>query len=168
MGPITASCLSRSPPWGNTMASVYRRILEKDTPLEDETPCGYCRLRLSAVATGRSSFHAEHIIPRRLVPGLAKVPANLVWACSRCNYYKGGDVLGYDSETKRNQRLFNPRKQSWSRHFLDVSDGKMHGRSRAGRSTVHRLKLNCEPSVLRSRARGWAEGWWPAKRGWIP
>ena len=150
------------------MASKYRQILENDTPLDDDTPCGYCRLPMGKVLIGSIGFEAEHIIPQRHAPHLVNVPGNLVWACRRCNKEKGAHISGYDTKTGRNHRLFNPRKQSWRRHFVAIADGKIHGRTRAGRSTVNRLVFNIEASILRGRARGFAERWWPAPQGWRP
>lgn len=150
------------------MVSNYRRTLEKDAPLGVETPCGYCRIPMGAGVTGSSGFHVDHIIPKGLAPDLINTPSNLVWACSRCNLKKGENVRGYDKRTRGNHRLFHPRKQSWRRHFVAVADGKIHGRTRAGRSTECRLAFNVEMSVLRCRAKGWADRWWPAPQGWRP
>ena len=150
------------------MASNYRQILEDDTPLDDDTPCGYCRMPMGEILIGSIGFEAEHIIPQKLAPHLVNMPENLVWACRQCNNKKGGHINGYDSQTKRNYRLFNPRKQSWRRHFAAVANGKIYGHTQAGRSSVARLAFNTVPSILRGRARGFAERWWPAPQGWRP
>src|SRR5262245_31861924 len=43
--------------------------------------------------------------------------SNLAWTCFACNAFKGSDIASIDIETGRLVRLFNPRKDQWSRHF---------------------------------------------------
>ena len=146
----------------------YRALLCDDTPLKEDTPCGYCRVLFGRASSGRVEFEADHIVPRSRDPLLANVVSNLVWACIRCNHKKADHVDGYDEQSEKMVSLFNPRKERWFRHFMGTSDGKIHGRSGWGRATAHRLAFNSEAVVLRHRERGFAERWWPARKGWLP
>lgn len=150
------------------MASPARALLLDDTPLMDDTPCGYCRLPLGRTGLGKMVFDVEHVVPVHHAPELENVVSNLVWACRRCNGRKHGYVYGYDEQWGNILSLFDPRNERWFKHFMGASDGKIHGRSGAGRATVGRLDFNGEPSVLRRRAEGFAEIWWPARAGWLP
>ena len=145
-----------------------RRLLCDETPLEDDTPCGYCRLLLGQTGLGKTVFEVDHIVPRCHAPELEFVVSNLVWACRRCNNKKGDDVDGCDEQSGKKLPLFDPRNDRWFGHFIGDPDGKIHGRSGTGRATVHRLAFNDEASVLRRRARGFEKSWWPAREGWLP
>ncbi|MBI4663416.1 MAG: HNH endonuclease [Verrucomicrobia bacterium] len=80
--------------------------------------CEYCQLPDFVPHLMR--FHIEHIRPRR--HGGATSMNNLAWACARCNERKGTNLSGVDPDTNRVVRLFNPRRDRWSRHF--VWDGR--------------------------------------------
>lgn len=146
----------------------YRGTLCDDTPLEDETPCGYCRVPFGRASSGRVEFEVDHIVPQSLDSQLANEVSNLVWACIRCNRNKSSYVDGYDEQSERMLSLFNPRNERWFSHFMGTWDGKIHGRTGTGRATTHRLAFNSEPVVLRHRKRGFEENWWPAQAGWLP
>ena len=146
----------------------YRGALSSDTPLEDATPCGYCRVPFGRTSSGRAEFEVDHIVPQSLDSRLTNEVSNLVWACIRCNRNKGGYVAGYDEQSAAILPLFNPRKDGWFEHFVGARDGKIHGRTGTGRATAHRLVFNSEPVVLRHRKRGFEENWWPAQAGWLP
>jgi hypothetical protein len=68
-------------------------------------------------------------------------PDNLALACHHDNDHKGPNLSGIDPETAKVVRLFNPRRQQWSRHFY--FDGpRIVGRTQTGRATVEVLALN--------------------------
>src|SRR6266446_1062798 len=79
-----------------------------------EAHCEYCQL--PDVAPHLMRFHLEHI--RALRHGGSSSLSNLAWACARCNERKGTNLSGVDPDTNRTARLFNPRRDNWSRHFV--------------------------------------------------
>jgi len=66
--------------------------------------CEYCRLK--QVHLPFSTFHIEHIIPRK--HGGNDDPSNLALACDRCNAHKGSNLTGIDPDTGALIPLFNP------------------------------------------------------------
>ena len=101
----------------------------------------------------------DHLIPEAL--GGRTEEENLWLACSLCNDAKGRRVASADPDTGKVVRLFNPRYQVWSDHFMwsDGSD-RIIGLTPAGRATVVALSLNRLPLVLARRA--WFDvGWHP-------
>jgi hypothetical protein len=74
----------------------------------------------------------------------------LPWSCHHDNDHKGPNLSGIDPETGKVVRLFNPRRQRWSRHFRFEGPGIV-GRTQCGRATVGVLALNARDRVeLRS------------------
>jgi hypothetical protein len=58
---------------------------------------------------------------------------------------KAEQVQARDGRTGRLVRLFNPRRQQWSRHFRWSDDGTVIiGLTACGRATIEALKLNNE------------------------
>jgi hypothetical protein len=75
---------------------------------------------------------------------------NLALSCG-CNGYKGQRSGARDPQTGRVVRLFNPRRQQWSRHFAWSPDFLLIlGRTATGRATVQALRLN-RPELLNLR-----------------
>lgn len=100
--------------------------------------CEYCRTP-DNFAT--SSFHCEHIIPRKT--GGTHSLDNLAWACPRCNNHKHVKTHADDPQTGRRVPLFNPREKQWHRHFMWSSDFlRIIGRTQTGRATVEALNMN--------------------------
>jgi hypothetical protein len=101
----------------------------------------------------------EHTIPT--TRGGTDEEENLWLACRMCNNFKGTQTHAVDPLTGRRVRLFNPRKQRWSRHFLWSADGtQVIGWTAAGRATVVALQLNNVIAVMVRRA--WVSaGWHP-------
>jgi len=86
-------------------------------------------------------FHLEHIRPRR--HGGPTVLQNLAWACPRCNERKGANLSGFDPDTDKMARLFNPSRDQWARHF--VWDGlHIRGVTATGRTTAWLLEFNSD------------------------
>jgi hypothetical protein len=101
----------------------------------------------------------EHIVPR--AAGGTDNEDNLWLACRLCNNAKGVKTHANDPLTRRRARLFNPRNQSWHRHFYWSADGsKVIGRTICGRATVEALKLNNEIAMVVR------QNW--VKAGWHP
>jgi hypothetical protein len=99
--------------------------------------CEYCRLPQAAQPF--VTFQIEHIIPKK--HGGSDDPANLAFACPRCNVSKGPNLAGLDSATGHIEPLFNPRTQSWPDHF-ELRGSLIVGRSPVGRTTVEVLAMN--------------------------
>lgn len=78
-----------------------------------EGRCEYCRLPQSAQPF--VTFHIEHIIAKQ--HGGSDDPENLCIACQRCNFRKGPNLTSIDPDTGNVERLFDPRRHKWSRHF---------------------------------------------------
>jgi hypothetical protein len=78
--------------------------------------------------------------------GGQSVPDNLCLACFYCNSYKGPNVAGIDPDSGEVVPLFNPRTQSWPRHFFWLGPA-LFGRTRSGRATIQVLRINDEYAV---------------------
>jgi 5-methylcytosine-specific restriction endonuclease McrA len=65
----------------------------------------------------RRANHAtlDHLTPLAL--GGTSALANLVLCCRFCNSFKGSDLSGIDSVTRKLTRLFHPRHHKWAWHF---------------------------------------------------
>ncbi len=99
--------------------------------------CEYCRLKQEHLPF--STFHIEHIIPRK--HGGSDDPSNLALACDRCNAYKGSNLTGIDPDTGALIPLFSPRVHAWDDHFV-LSDVTIVGLTAMGRTTVRVLNMN--------------------------
>ncbi|MCY2991178.1 MAG: HNH endonuclease [Planctomycetota bacterium] len=107
--------------------------------------CEYCRLPQHAV-DGR--FHVEHIVAQqhRQDDG----PANLAWACARCNSHKGTNLASVDPATDVMVQIFHPRTDNWIEHFA-FRGPEIRGLTATGRATVRLLQMNARHRVeLRS------------------
>jgi 5-methylcytosine-specific restriction endonuclease McrA len=98
--------------------------------------CEYCYLPEEA---DELPFHVEHIIARQ--HGGTDDNANLCWACSRCNLYKGPNIASIDDAVDTIVALFNPRSDEWTTHF-EMRDVCIIGRTAVGRATVKLLQMN--------------------------
>ncbi|MDQ5770586.1 HNH endonuclease [Thiothrix subterranea] len=94
-------------------------------------------------------FEVEHIIPLALDG--SSHGSNLALSCRSCNLYKSSHINGVDPETQRKVRLFNPRNDEWSEHFMvNTETAEIIGLTENGRTTVLQLKMN-KPSQLAAR-----------------
>ncbi len=118
--------------------------------------CGYC-LRSEALTGMPMEF--EHLQP--IASGGKSVEENLWLSCRRCNEFKGIQIRAFDTETKKQVPLFNPRTQDWNEHFYWSADGtQIIGKTPTGRATVAALNLNEEIIVIARRL--WVSvGWFP-------
>ena len=66
---------------------------------------------------------------------------DLALACHRCNLRKGPNLTGIDPQTGQVTRLFHPRQDRWSDHFV-FEGACIAGLTAAGRATIHVLDLN--------------------------
>ena len=120
--------------------------------------CGYCQTNLEIVGP---VLEVDHIIPEGA--GGETVEENLWVACSSCNRHKGSRTHFRDPVSGRRVRIFNPRQQSWSRHFRWSEDGtQIIGLTASGRATVEALNMNNSEIVI-ARFRWVGAGWHPPK-----
>jgi hypothetical protein len=83
----------------------------------------------------------EHIQPHQ--DGGSDEDGNLALACRSCNASKFTATTARDPESGQIVRLFNPRIDAWSEHFLViVASGHIVGLTEVGRATAQRLRLN--------------------------
>ena len=99
--------------------------------------CEYCRLHQDQEPYYR--FHIEHIIAQQHRGG--DDPANLALSCHHCNSRKGTNLSAVDPQTGNIVRLFDPRRQNWSRHFRLVQR-RVVGITECGRASVTLLGMN--------------------------
>jgi hypothetical protein len=98
--------------------------------------CEYCRMPQDY---DDATFEIDHIIPKK--HGGLDVATNLALSCFWCNSFKGSDLAGLESRTRKLTPLFHPRRHKWSRHFR--WDGPfLRGRTPIGRVTVAVLQIN--------------------------
>jgi 5-methylcytosine-specific restriction endonuclease McrA len=64
---------------------------------------------------------------------------NLIYACISCNQYKQDYWPRQDNAPK----LWNPRQDSASQHFVEQEDGQLTALTPTGEFTIQRLRLNC-------------------------
>lgn len=102
------------------------------------------------------AFTIDHVIP--LTKNGADTLDNLALACFHCNRKKSGKTTAIDPQSDTEMPLFNPRKHSWSEHFIwSVDRLFIIGLTPIGRATVARLVLNRE-RVINIRAADQAVG----------
>jgi hypothetical protein len=98
--------------------------------------CEYCRLSQKGQ---EAQFHIDHIVPE--ISGGATSPENLALACVSCSLRKGARQIAPDPSSDKTARLFHPRTQRWSDHFL-WKGCRVTGKTPTGRATVEALKMN--------------------------
>ena len=100
--------------------------------------CGYCQSHQRYVL---GPLEIEHIVPK--AAGGSDEEENLWLACRLCNNYKGTQIQAIDPVTQRIVKLFDPRRQQLSQHFIWSKDGVyICGLTAIGRVTVLALQLN--------------------------
>ncbi len=107
--------------------------------------CEYCRL--PDFAAPASTFHVEHVIAKQ--HGGADDPVNLAWCCHRFNLCKAPNLSGRDPLMDKIVRLFDPRRQTWKRHF-EWYGAVLVGRTQNGRATIAVLDIN-DPNRIELR-----------------
>jgi len=117
------------------MSAVLRRAVRKRAQFR----CEYCRL--PDLLPHLVRFHLEHIKARRHEGSTTLI--NLAWACPRCNERKGTNLSAVDPDTNRTTRVFNPRRDGWSKHF--VWEGlRIRGVTSVRRATAWLLEFNSQ------------------------
>ena len=91
-------------------------------------------------------FSVEHILPKS--KSGTNNRSNLAYACQCCNGHEYNKVEGFDPINQQIVALYNPRKDSWKKHFNWSEDFLLiEGISPIGRATVETLNLNRETLV---------------------
>lgn len=103
--------------------------------------CEYCHLREEDAGT--LTFQTEHIIAKQ--HGGTDNPGGLCYACAQCNWAKGPNLVGLLAG--KLYALFNPRKQSWHRHFC-WDQTILLGKTKTGIVTVQVLNINDPARVM--------------------
>jgi hypothetical protein len=132
-----------------------RRLIRQFVRARAGSRCEYCHL--PDFAAPASAFHVEHVIARQ--HGGAEDPDNFCWSCHRCNLHKGPNLSGRDPLTDKVVRLFDPRRQSWPRHFEWLGP-VLAGRTQTGRATIAVLDVN-DPQRVELRQILLANAEWP-------
>ena len=115
------------------MSSALRQAIRQRA----KSRCEYCQL--PDLLPHLMRFHMEHVRPRRHKG--TTTPENLAWSCLRCNERKGTNLSAIDPDTTRVVRLFNPRRDLWSRHFV-WEDLRIRALTPIGRATAWLLEFN--------------------------
>lgn len=117
------------------------RAVEAEVVRRAQGRCEYCHF---PEAAAELPFYLDHIIAEK--HGGLTTSANLAWACFSCNLHKGPNIAGLDPDTGQLTRLFHPRTDVWTEHF--VWDGAwLRGRTAVGRTTLAVLAINAADSV---------------------
>jgi hypothetical protein len=105
--------------------------------------CEYCR---APEIVFNLPFEFEHITPQSL--GGKTIEENLALPCRSCNLYKSDFVSATDELTQTGVPLFNPRRETWSEHFLVIeATGEIKGLTASGHATVSRLRINSQAQM---------------------
>jgi hypothetical protein len=119
--------------------------------------CEYCRMPEAFYPT--LPFPIDHIIARQ--HGGLTIPENLALSCLHDNTHKGSNIAGIDPLTGRITRLFNPRRDKWSRHFR-WEGPYLVGKTSVGRTTIVVLAMK-HPDAVAVRQSLTEEGLFPPK-----
>ncbi len=123
-----------------TSAQKLRELVEARA----DGRCEYCRRYQELI--GETFFEVDHIIPR--ARGGLTIPANLAFACRRCNLFKSDVLVAIDSRTKRVVPIFHPRRDRWHNHFKRSRDLlRIYGYTAIGRATIALLLPFAYPKV---------------------
>jgi hypothetical protein len=125
--------------------------------------CEYCH---SPEFLSTAPLTIDHLTPQSL--GGTDNIENLALACRRCNERRYNFTTGIDPKTQKESSLFNPRQQTWSKHFVWTADRLIVlGISAMGRATCERLDINDERRVdqfIQKARQFWVQsGWHPPK-----
>jgi HNH endonuclease len=101
--------------------------------------CEYCCIHQDDMFL---SFELDHVIP--LKHRGTNDFENLALACPHCNQHKGSDFATLSGEEI--VRLFNPRTDRWSDHFVGIN-GEIVSKSKIGEASVRVFRFN-EPDLI--------------------
>jgi hypothetical protein len=122
-------------------SSVPERLL-RQVQERAQGRCEYCLIHESDMYY---PHEADHVIAEK--HGGATSLENLAWACFYCNRFKGSDLVSVDPTSQKAVFLFNPREQSWKRHFR-LNGGRIEDLTASDRAAVALLHLNDAERVV--------------------
>nr|WP_262898933.1 HNH endonuclease signature motif containing protein [Hymenobacter piscis] len=103
--------------------------------------CEYCRIHEDDTFLG---CQIDHVISEK--HGGPTTAENLAYACAFCNRNKGSDIASLAADGTLT-RLFHPRIDDWSTHFVVVGN-TIQGRSTVGQVTAQLLGFNVPERLL--------------------
>jgi hypothetical protein len=121
--------------------------LRKEVYQRAKNFCEYCR---TDSEISESPFDVEHIISE--AEGGLTILDNLALSCHGCNLHKSRRINNIDPLSGKTERLFDPRKDEWNKHFTWTEDYTIVvGITPIGRVTIDTLKMN-RPGLVRKRS----------------
>jgi len=130
----------------------YKRYLRDDFFYA----CAYCAFHENEHG-GPRFFTVEHYRPKSRFPALRNEYANLLYACSVCNSYKGNDWPA-DDPLAAGKGYIDPCAHDLDEHIGPAPDDRVAGLTPVGRYMVARLALNREQlRTIRRQRRQHAE-----------
>lgn len=110
--------------------------------------CGYCGV--SEVEVG-GELTVDHFRP--VSAGGEDREENLVYACVRCNQYKGV-LLPEATDCKQERRLLHPLQDDLTLHFReDETTNRLEGQTATGHFHIEALRLNRPPLIINRQRR---------------
>ena len=109
---------------------------------------GHCEYCLLHDEDAYFPYEADHIIAEK--HGGPTATENLAWARLNCNRNKGTDLASLDPTNGRLVRLFDLRRQTWTRHFR-IDGPRIEPLTAVGRVTVFLSRLNDPERVTEHR-----------------
>lgn len=106
-----------------------------------QSRCEYCQMPAQFSELG---FEVDHVVAMK--HGGESAIDNFCLSCFYCNSYKGPNISGVDPKTNQIVSLYNPRTQSWTRHFR-WNGSVLVGKTSSGRATIEVLNINNEFAV---------------------
>jgi 5-methylcytosine-specific restriction endonuclease McrA len=104
--------------------------------------CEYCHIHQDDAFF---TFPIDHIIS--IKHGGTTVSENLAYACFPCNSSKGSDIGTVLLPDMTFVRLFNPRIDIWTAHFI-LQNGVFYPQTLEAQATIKILKLNAKNRIL--------------------
>jgi hypothetical protein len=100
--------------------------------------CEYCGVSETDMG---GELTVDHFRP--LIHGGDDSPDNFIYCCTRCNQYKAD----YWQTRSDDPALWNPRREPFSNHLLELHDGTLYPLTPTGAFTLKRLRFNRAPLV---------------------
>lgn len=118
-----------------------------------QSRCGYCSVSENDSGGGLT---VDHFCP--ISRGGDESEANLVYACFRCNLFKG-DFFSDETDRNNDRRVLHPLQDDLDKHLrLDDTSGKLEALTRTGQFHVALLQLN-RPALVQHRLRARMARW---------
>jgi hypothetical protein len=118
-----------------------------------QSRCGYCGVAENDSGGGLT---VDHFHPTSR--GGDESDDNLVYACFRCNLFKG-DFSPDESDRKNDRRVLHPMRDDPNEHLrLDDRSGELEALTRSGQFHVTLLQLN-RPALVQHRLRARMTRW---------